>query len=184
MGILSKLFGVPTVPAAALGILDLSGGRDASLIAADRATLGPLFAEVKESTSRPPECTLLLIYCAFGPDGRIPGQALGLREITRDARAPIVIVASPNPGPHCVAAARSAPYGKANLVMLLDRKGDGFGRFFGALVRDMKRGTSMPAAWVKLAPQGGAGNPNNPEAVFACEVGQLALSEAPATVRA
>ena len=42
---------------------------------------------------------------------------------------------------------------------------------------DMKLGTSMPRAWVKLAPLVPRGTPADcPETIFACELGQLAFS--------
>ena len=74
-------------------------------------------------------------------------------------------------------AGKDVGFGRANLVMTLDRKGDSFGRFFQVLFQDMFAGTSMPMAWVKLAPQRGpkSGGKNTPWTIFACELGQLAF---------
>ena len=168
----------PRVPADTLGLLDLSGGTVAALMAADRTALAPLFRRVSESNDAPPRSTLLLVYCTIAADGAVRNSRRGLREIIRDAGAPVVIVATPNPGrSYTVAANRNKQVARANLVMTLDRNGEAFTRFFHRLVGDMKQGTSMPRAWVKLAPQVPRGtHPDCPEAIFACELGQLAFS--------
>jgi hypothetical protein len=179
MGFFCRLLGRgPRVPADTLGILDLSGGTVAGLMTADRAALAPLFRRVSESNDAPPRSTLLLVYCTIAADGAILNSRRGLREIIRDAGAPVVIVATPNPGrSYTVAANRNKQVARANLVMTLDRNGEAFTRFFQRLVGDMKQGTSMPRAWVKLAPQVPRGtHPDCPEAIFTCELGQLAFS--------
>ena len=174
--ILSKLFGARTVEAGTLGILNLCGNDAAEWVAADRDALGRLFREVSESTQQTPSCNLLLLYCALESDGSIVRHHLGLREIIRDSGAAVVVVASPNSGESYNAAAKEKPYGRANLVMTLDRKGHAFSRFFQKLFGEMKRGKSMPIAWVNLAPQ----RPHSvhtdvPDTVFLCELGQLAF---------
>jgi len=60
-----------------------------------------------------------------------------------------------------------------NLVMTLERKGDVYPRFFRRLMEDMITGTSMPEAWVKLAPQGPAQQDDIPETVFNAGYGSL-----------
>lgn len=106
----------------------------------------------------------------------VVGHPLGLREIIRDSGAAVVVVASPNSGESYNAAAKEKPYGRANLVMTLDRKGDAFGRFFQKLVGEMKRGKSMPVVWVKLASQGSRlTHIDVPDTVFLCELRQLAF---------
>jgi len=180
MGLLARLFGTPRiqVPAHTLGLLDFSGGRASALAAADRTALEQFFSEVKEAVREPPPCQLLLLYCTIGPDGTISNSRLGLREIIRDAGAPVVIVATPNSGEsYTVAANKNKRYARANLVMTLDRKGDAFGSFWRRLIGDMKAGTPMPVAWVKLAPQvPGAEHTDCPEAIFACELGQVVFA--------
>jgi len=180
MGFLLRLFGAPKVQVQAntLGLLDLSGGLATSLAAADRTVLEPLFSRVSESAEGAPRCELLLLYCTIETDGTIRNSRLGLREIIRDAGAPVVVVATPNRGDSYTAAAgRNRRYARANLVMILDRKGEAFGRFFQRLIADMKRGTPMPVAWVKLAPQSpGVEHSDCPEAIFACELGQVAFT--------
>jgi hypothetical protein len=177
MGIFSKLFG-PRRIEATLGILDLSNGTASELIVADRAALAPLFTEVNISTKQAPACGILFAYCTIGADGRIADYGLGLREIVRDSGATVVVVATPNAADNYVAAATPTGYGTANLVMTLDRKGGAFSSFFRALFSEMKTGTPMPVAWVKLAPQHTEAQEglSLPETIFWCEAGQVALS--------
>ena len=99
MGWLRRLFGGPRrVEAHTLGMLDLSGGTAGALMAVDRAALAPLFRRVSESADAPPRSTLLLVYCSIASDGAILNSRRSLREIIRDSGAPVVIVATPNPG--------------------------------------------------------------------------------------
>jgi hypothetical protein len=90
----------------------------------------------------------------------------------------VVVVATPNAADGYIAAAKRTGYGTANLVMTLDRKGAAFATFFTALFSDMKRGTSMPTAWIKLAPQHPRAQEGRslPVMIFSCEAGQVALS--------
>ncbi|MGZ9274870.1 MAG: hypothetical protein ACXW34_09025 [Nitrospira sp.] len=177
MGIFSKLFG-PREVEATLGILDLSDGSASEMIAADRAVLASLFTGVNTSTKQPPACGVLFVYCTITADGLIPNYRLGLREIIRDSGATVVVVATPNAADSYHAAAKRTGYGTANLVMTLDRKESAFGSFFRALFSDMKKGTSMPMAWVKLAPQHTKAQERLalPVTIFLCEAGQVALS--------
>lgn len=177
MGMFSKLFG-PRKVEATLGILDLSNGSASETVAADQASVATLFTNVNISTRLAPACGVLFVYCTIGADGRIPGYRLGLREIIRDSGATVVVVATPNAADGYIAAAKQTGYGTANLVMTLDRNEDAFGTFFRALFSDMKKGTSMPVAWVKLAPQHSEAQEglSLPETIFSCEAGQVALS--------
>jgi hypothetical protein len=172
---LSRLLGVPRIEKPSLGVLDLSGGTASQVVHDDRSQLAPLFAAVVESLARPPKCDVLFVYCHLAESGAVSGSELGLREIIRDSGAKVVVLALPNEPAACIAASKQNRYGAANLVMTLDRKDAAFGRFFSRLFTAMKKGTSMPLAWVKLAPQG-LDHPDCPDTIFACEVGQLAFS--------
>jgi hypothetical protein len=176
-GLLSKLFGVRTVDAS-LGILDLSNGGASDTAASDEAALGPLFQSVTRSTRRPPECGVLLVYGTFGGDGRIADYPLSLRELVRDSKAAVVVVATDNPITSYEPAAARREYGQANLVLTLHRKGRAFPTFFGKLFAEMRQGTSMPSAWVKLAPHtSGVGTEEDlPDTLFLCEAGKVALA--------
>ncbi len=100
----------------------------------------------------------------------------GLREIIRDSGASVVVVASENQVDAYSAASGNKNIGRANLVMTIDRNGRIFPNFFVRLFADMKKGVSMPVAWVKLAPQGpGIDHADCPDTIFACEAGQIAF---------
>jgi hypothetical protein len=159
-----------------IGFFNLLGLPGQSLVEEDKQALQPFFSSVEESSDGPPVCDVLMIYARVEGDGRVAGSANGLREIIRKSKAVIVIVASENEAKNYIAAAKSTGYGRANLVMTLDRKGAAFGKFFAGLFEKMRQGTSMPQAWVELAPQvPGARHENCPESIFAAEIGQIAF---------
>jgi hypothetical protein len=170
--------GSPAIVIAAptLGILNVVGEDARSALEADRRAFGGLFGRTTEATDAPPRCDVLLIYCQIGVDGRLKNTASSLREVIRDSGAKVVLVASENPADAYIKAGHVEAYGRANLVMTLDRKGAAFGTFFARLFGDMLKGTSMPVAWERLAPQiPGETHRDAPEAIFACELGQVAF---------
>jgi hypothetical protein len=63
-----------------------------------------------------------------------------------------------------------------NLVITLDRKDENFARFYQSLFQMMFAGTSMPMAWVRLAPQLGPQPPNLPEMWCQMGAGQVAFA--------
>ena len=160
-----------------LGILDLSNGEYSSFIGADKTVLQQVFHTLSESFDAPPACDVLMIYGHVELGGGIRNSNIGLREIIRDSKASVVVFATDNPGNNYLQAGKRKPYGRANLVLTLDRKGDVFAQFFQRLFTTMKQGTPMPVAWGKLAPQ----IPNRvhkdcPDTIFACELGQIAFA--------
>jgi hypothetical protein len=168
----------PTIHSPTIGFLDLTGGGASAALDSDKVALSPLFTSSVESCDKPPTCNVLFLYCRIEPNGTIRGStSRGLREIIRDSGATVVVVATENSGDSYTAAGRRKSYGRANLVMAIERRGDVFPRFFQRLFRDMKRGVSMPVAWVKLANQHpGDEHRECPATIFACELGQLAFS--------
>lgn len=157
-----------------LGFLNLVGQAAASLVQQDRAQLGPLFSAVEESDSSVPVCNVLFLYARFEAGGAVAGSTAGLREITRDARASIIVVGWENAPENYIAAAKKTGYGQANLVLTLKRKGVVFPEFFRRLFSMMYEGKSMPVAWVELAPQiPGATHTDCPEAIFAAEISHI-----------
>jgi hypothetical protein len=165
----------PIIDSPKIGFYDLTGGSASVAIAADKAALVPLFSSSVESSDAPPICNVLFLYCLIEPSGSIRGSSRGLREIIRDSRAAVVVVASENSANSYIAAGKQRGFGQANLVMALDRRGDIFPKFFQRLFTEMKNGVSMPVAWVKFAPQAPqAEHADCPGTIFACEVGQLA----------
>jgi hypothetical protein len=166
---------VPTLSAPNVGILDLGGEDMKQLVISDTSFLRPLFAEVQVAEMVAPKCDVLFLYANLTAEGTVLGSARGLREIIRDSSAKVVVVASANPSGYYIKAGKQQPYGRANLVMTLNRCGDAFGQFFSALFSKMKNGTSMSAAWVELNPQV-SGSSDCPETIFACEIGPLTFS--------
>jgi hypothetical protein len=150
------------------------------LVTADRTAVSPFFSAVVESAGTAPSCDVLLVYCDIDEEGKVVGTTLGLREIVRDAGAKVVVVASENTGANCVKAVKPAGYGKANLVLTLNRKGEAFAAFYQRLFEQMSNGIPMPVAWVKLAPQiPRLDHPDCPDGVFMCEIGQVVFEPMP-----
>ena len=84
------------------------------------------------------------------------------------------MVASENRGEAYISSTKGRTHGRADLVMTIARNGSAFPQFCSDLFEEMKRGVSMPVAWVKLAPQGLVKEHTSlPEMIFACEAGQL-----------
>ena len=163
----------------ALGILNLAGPSGETLLAQDLALIGPLFGTTRKSEASPPACDVLLVYCEIAPNGVVKGANRSLRELIRDAGASVVVIAMNHSVDAYIAAAPQLPFGRANLVMTLDRKGAGLPTFLARLFERMNAGASMLVAWNELAPQGpGVGHEDAPETVFACERGQLAFGAA------
>lgn len=169
---------VVTISAPKVGILDLGGQESKPLVASDSAFLAAIFGQVRTADFARLECDVLFLYAKLEADGAVVGSSLGLREIVRDSGAKVVVFGSANPRKPYVLAGKLKPYGRANLIMTLDRRGEAFERFFTALFSKMKAGTSMPIAWVQLSPQApGSEQPDRPEAIFACEIGALVFAE-------
>ena len=168
---------VPVLSSPKVGILDLGGEQTKGLVESDVNFLRSLFADVRVVDLGTPSCDVLFLYAELTAKGAVLGSASGLREIIRDCGAKVVVVASANPSGHYIRAGKQKPYGRANLVMTLDRRGDAFGQFFLALFSKMKRGASMSSAWVELNPQvPGRDQFDCPGTIFACEIGPLTFS--------
>ncbi len=76
------------------GILDLTAGDAAALIAADKAALQDVFPSPQESSGDVPKCDVLFLYAHLSEEGRIEDYARGFREIIRDSGAREVVVVS------------------------------------------------------------------------------------------
>jgi hypothetical protein len=170
--------GATTIKSPTIAFLNLKGTAGEQILAEDKSALASMFTAVQESsTTPPPPCDVLFIYCDIAADGRIAGATAGLREIIRDSGARVVVVASENEGDNYIASAAKTGYGHANLVLTLDRRGPVFPAFFSRLFADMMKGTSMPMAWVKLAPQiPGHDHADCPGTIFSAEAGQIAFA--------
>jgi hypothetical protein len=161
-----------------LGFLNLGGEEFTELIDADRAALAPIFSEVTTGAGyQIPNCDILFIYANVTPDGSAGlGANLTVRHLAERAGAAITVVASGNSSENLLAAARLVGPKQANLVWTLDRKGEAFCRFFVELFTQMKKGKSMPAAWVAISPQVPSRlqeDKNLPEMICNLEAGQV-----------
>jgi hypothetical protein len=157
-----------------LGVLNLMGNRASGLIGEDLEALTPLFGKAAQSTVGAPACDVLFVYARVQDSGVVDGSKGGLREIIRDSGAKIVVVATENTADAYIAGALKKPYGSANLVMTLERRGTRFPTFFARLFKMMFAGETMPVAWVKLAPQiPGVDHEDTPGTIFAAEAGQV-----------
>ena len=161
-----------------IGFLNLVGPSASAAMKQDEKDLSAFFTAVEESTSNPPYCDVLMVYAQIGGDGRVANTESSLRELIRDARAPIVIVAWENDGPSYIAAGKKTGFGQANLVMTLKRKGPVFGQFLRQLFSRMHAGKSMVVAWVELAPQNPqASHDDCPETIFAAEISHIVFTK-------
>ena len=194
MGFLGNLFGARTpearrpvvrssrIESPSIGFLNLQGPSGAALMEADRTVLSPLFKESKTSSDVVPKCNVLFLYCTFDPQGNVAGSSRRVRDLVKDAGASIAVVAFENTSAAYSRVLRPGNDWRANIVLVLDRKGDKCARFFERLFRAMFAGQSMLMAWVALAPQiPGYDPPDNPSAFMVPDAGHIAFGQ-PATI--
>jgi hypothetical protein len=154
-------------------MLNLKGAEGSLLAEQDARALQPVLGAAEQSALAVPKCDVLFLYSDLSSDGRITNTKMWLGEVVRASGATVLVVASENPGP-AYNASKGPGYGRVNLVMTLSRRGEAFPRFFVRLFEDMKRGTPMPMAWVKIAPQGPVPEHSElPSTIFACLAGGL-----------
>lgn len=140
----------------------------------DVSALRPVLGTPKIVARGVPSCNVLFLYARIEAKGTISGWSSGLREVIRDSGAVVVVVACDNSPDNYIAASPRKSYGQSNLVMVLKRNDPHFQRFFVHLFSSMRRGVPMPVAWNELAPQHpGAAHEPGPDAIFACEVGDV-----------
>jgi len=143
------------LPNPKLGLMNLGGEEFTAILNEDRVTFGPLFDNVVVSTDGSiPQCNVLFLYADVASDGSIGGAAeSSVRQFALSAGAALLVVASNNPSEHIAAAHKRPGSRNGSLVFTIDRRGDGFGRFFKEIFTLMKAGKTMPMAWAKIAPQ-------------------------------
>lgn len=167
-----------------IGFLNLTGDEGERLAKHDFVELSSEFEKVREIESgKIPKCDVLILYCALDPRGKILGQSYSLRDVLRAAGARIAVIASDIP--HSIVTSsefnrflQSKNDWPANVIITLNRNGEAFGRFFKNLFSEMHAGTTMPKAWVKLAPQGPVSNADHPGTVALLEAGHIAFAVA------
>ncbi|MEM7395536.1 MAG: hypothetical protein AAF492_24660 [Verrucomicrobiota bacterium] len=162
-----------------LGQLNLMGQEAEDMVTLDRDVLAPLFGGAcAVKTDEPPKCDVLLVYARFKPSGGPAGSSLGWRELIPNSGAKVVIFATDNDPDNFPDRSSDPVYGRVNVVLTLQRKGEDFAEFFRQLFSLMFDGESMPDAWCKLAPQiSGLEHEGGPEAVFGCLLGDITFKE-------
>ena len=159
-----------------VGFLNLQGELGAALARADRAIIGPQFAESFLTDIAVPKCEVIFLYCSVGSDGRVVGSPTGIRELVKSAGAYVAVVATENPPNNYMDALGPRNDWGANFVLVVDRKAEKFGVFFHRLFEAMKAGETMLMAWVRLAPQiPGLDHEDAPGALMAAEAGHITL---------
>jgi hypothetical protein len=161
-----------------IGFLNLQGERGAALSDGDSRALSRFFADCRISTDEVPLCAVLFVYGHLDASGRVEGASRSLRGLIKEAGAYVAVLPSENEPQACITALKERSDWPSNVVFVLKRKGPKFAEFFGRLFELMTQGTSMPMAWVKLAPQiPNRDNPDAPDAIFAAEAGHLTFSK-------
>jgi hypothetical protein len=141
------------VPDPTIGFLNLQAAAGEPVAAQDRSVLAPLFARAKSSSGIVPHCPVLFIYADIDVSGRIVGTPLGLAEIVNNSAANVIVFASGNTRASYDEACKQPRTRRVNMVFTLDRTGRSFAPFFVKLFTEMYHGTSMLAAWARLAPE-------------------------------
>lgn len=159
-----------------LHFLNFLGSDGELLLDEDRAAIARFFGGSRVTTT-PEKCELLFLYCEIDNTGRIVGRTDSLRDVIQATGAQIVVIGSPNPPEHYIAATKNPRHGFANLVMTLDRRGAAFPAFFANLFSRMREtNESMPVAWNEIAPQyPGADHGDAPDTIMVAELGQVRI---------
>jgi hypothetical protein len=167
----------------AIAFLNLCGASCEEIAAQDQQEVGRLFrGKVRKTTAPTPSCDVLFLYCTLEPSGRIAGRSLSLRDLIRDSGAKIAVIASETPPemmsnrefPKSIQQGSNPP---VNLIIVGNRNGEAFGRFFVSLFRRMWNGVPMPLAWVELAPQGPMQRKDIPGTICIMEAGHVVFGE-------
>lgn len=166
-----------TVIPLTVGFANLSGDDLVPLLTEDAAAISPMFKNTNIApVTRFPSCEILFLYAHLRQDGTLAGIDVpaGLRQVAQLTSATLVVLASPNPSDAAQKSAALPGQKSANLVLTLNRNGDGFSRFFRTLFERMEVGTSLLHAWVELAPQHPSAMPNfAPATLLLAEAGDI-----------
>lgn len=161
-----------------IGFLNLQGEAGSALVESDKSVLSSLFSTAAVSVTVPPRCEVLFLYCALDEEGRVLGSRETIRQLVESAGALVAVVASENPGEVYVKALGRRGTWRANIALVMDRRGEKFARFFRRLFESMYAGKSMLLAWVELAPQvPGQEHPEAPGTIMAAEAGHLTFAD-------
>jgi hypothetical protein len=162
------------IVAPSIGFLNLRGVAGNEELEKDKNVLEGLFGKTVVAIDVIPRCDVLFVYCNFDVAGTIVGHKKSLREIIRDARAYIVVVASENDPKTYMKCTGDRKVWPADIILTIERKGDGLANFASKLFRKMFDGKSLLTAWVELVPQiPGYDDPSAPATIMAAEAGHL-----------
>ena len=157
-----------------IGYLNLLGAAGEPLIEADKKILNGLFKTSHESKKDVPLCQVLFLYCSVDSEGNIAGAQESLRAIIKKSTAFIAVVASDNLAKSYIQALEKTHDWRANIALVVDRKAEKFALFYKKLFEAMFKGTSMPLAWIELAPQAPQrDHVDAPTALMVAEAGHL-----------
>jgi len=166
----------------ALNFLNLAGEAGNELMARDYAALEFVFnGNIQIANRNLPRCNVLFLYGALDASGRLAGNSFTFRDVIKGAGAHIAVLASELPPdllshPEFMKGLPGNGDWPANIVITLRRNGEHFGRFFHQLFTFMLAGTSMPLAWVQLAPQVREQRTDVPVTISLMEAGHIAFS--------
>lgn len=164
-------------------VVVLSLDSDVARAHADAAEYRQQFSNVSESTDLASLARLgadiVHLLAPVTADGQIAGRSWGdMQRALAAAKPKLVIVGSENPGDAYISGLSGTSTQPYNLVLTIAREGGTFWTFFHRLFDLMFRGTAMPVAWNKLAPQiPGQEHANVPSAICQMGAGQLTFSK-------
>lgn len=164
----------------AVALWNIAGGEMDALIKEDAAALGTVFSKVKVYPAHEvPQAMMVFAYAGLTEEGMLAGYpAYDVKQLALATRARLFVLAAGNSAGSVKAAAERKGAPVPTLVLTLDRNGKGFGRFFRALFDDMRTGTPILSAWVKLAPQHPNANPTHaPATILLAEGGNWHIPE-------
>jgi hypothetical protein len=163
------------IPDPVLGVLELGIESVRALAAQDLEVVAPLFSASRRGSEHPPLCDVLLAYCEITAAGAVMGSRHTFREMVRDSKASVVVIAREHPVGSYIAGVPILPFGRTSLIMTLKRNDPEFPRFLAKLFYEMKRGTPLPAAWNRVAGSGDARDQGAPETIFSNEIDPVAF---------
>jgi hypothetical protein len=160
-----------------IGFLNLAGQDAAGIAERDRAAFAAMFAHHVVSVGDVPQCDVLFLYCRLDEHGVIPGQHLTVGQVIAAARAYVAVIALDNPPERYQKMEYASAGWNSNLVMVLDRNGESFNRFWQRLFKAMFAGESMLMAWVANAPQfEGAQGDDKPASIMSANAGHVTFA--------
>ncbi|HVZ89200.1 MAG TPA: hypothetical protein VHG72_19690 [Polyangia bacterium] len=141
------------IPDPVLGVLDLGVESIRESAAQDLDGLAPLFSETRHGAGSAPICDVLLTYCEITVAGEVKGSRQTFREIVRDSKASVAIIAREHSVDAYIAGVPILQFGRTNLIMTLKRNDPAFRALLARIFTEMKKGIPLPAAWKLAQPE-------------------------------